>query len=153
MLSYYFTLCRLCIFFMLFCPSVLTTFGVPSICNLKLQKFSFFYIQLLCTSLYPKVCGWFSFHLSVSPFVCGYILMLISSFHSAQNQRFCSKVVFEFILWWSFNLLYTGNPLNGYFANRENPDEMQHNAAFHQCLHCLQRLKQPSGIDIHHAVI
>ena len=27
--------------------------------------------------------------------------------------------------------------LNRYFANREDPDEMQHNAAFHQGLHCL----------------
>ena len=26
------------------------------------------------------------------------------------------------------------------FANSEDPDEMQHNAAFHQGLHCLQRL-------------
>ena len=25
------------------------------------------------------------------------------------------------------------------FANSEDPDEMQHNAAFHQGLHCLQR--------------
>ena len=28
-------------------------------------------------------------------------------------------------------------PLNGYFANSEDPDEMQHNAAFHKGLHCL----------------
>ena len=35
-------------------------------------------------------------------------------------------------------------------ANREDPDEMQHNAAFHQGLHCLLRLKQPSGTKIHH---
>ena len=32
----------------------------------------------------------------------------------------------------------------------ENPDEMQHNAAFYQGLHCLLRLKQPSGTEIHH---
>ena len=36
-------------------------------------------------------------------------------------------------------------------ANSEDPDEMQHNAAFHQGLHCfklkttLLRLQQPSG--------
>ena len=35
-------------------------------------------------------------------------------------------------------------------ANSEDPDEMQHNAAFHQGLHCLQRLKQSSGTEIHH---
>ena len=28
------------------------------------------------------------------------------------------------------------------FANSENLDEMQHNAAFHQGLHCLLRLKK-----------
>ena len=31
----------------------------------------------------------------------------------------------------------------------EDPDEMQHNAAFHQGLHCLLRLKQPSGREIY----
>ena len=31
-------------------------------------------------------------------------------------------------------------------ANNEDPDEMQHNAAFHLGLHCLLRLKQTSGI-------
>ena len=29
--------------------------------------------------------------------------------------------------------------------NSEDLDEMQRNAAFHQGLHCLLRLKQPSG--------
>ena len=38
----------------------------------------------------------------------------------------------------------------GTLANSEDPDEMQHNAAFHQGLHCLLRLKQPSGTKIHH---
>ena len=33
----------------------------------------------------------------------------------------------------------------GPLANSEDPDEMQHNAAFHQGLQCLLRLKQPSG--------
>ena len=32
----------------------------------------------------------------------------------------------------------------------EDPDEMQLNAAFHQGLHFLLRLKQPSGTEIHH---
>ena len=35
-------------------------------------------------------------------------------------------------------------------ANSVDPDEMQHYAAFHQGLHCLLRLKQPSGTEIHH---
>ena len=35
-------------------------------------------------------------------------------------------------------------------ANSEDPDEMQHHAAFHQVLHCLLRLKQASGTEKHH---
>ena len=38
----------------------------------------------------------------------------------------------------------------GILANSEDPDEMQHNAAFHQGLHCLLKLKQTSGTEIHH---
>ena len=38
----------------------------------------------------------------------------------------------------------------GILANSEDPDEMQHNAAFHQGLHCLLRLKQHSETKIHH---
>ena len=38
----------------------------------------------------------------------------------------------------------------GTFANSKDPDEMQHNAAFHQGRHCLLRLKQPSGTEIPH---
>ena len=34
-------------------------------------------------------------------------------------------------------------------VNSEDPDEMQHNAAFHQGLHCLQRLKKSSGIELY----
>ena len=32
-------------------------------------------------------------------------------------------------------------------ANIEDQNEMQHNAAFHRGLHCLLRLKQPSGTE------
>ena len=38
----------------------------------------------------------------------------------------------------------------GTLANSEDPDELQHNSAFDQCLHCLLRLKQSSGTEIHH---
>ena len=43
-------------------------------------------------------------------------------------------------------------PLKGTLANSEDPDEMQHNAAFHQDLHCLQIhvVKKTSGTEIHH---
>ena len=37
----------------------------------------------------------------------------------------------------------------GTLANNEDPDEMQHEGTFHQGLHCLLRLKQPSGTEIH----
>ena len=43
-----------------------------------------------------------------------------------------------------FNPLYTGNPVMGILAESEDLDEMQHNVAFHQGLHYLLRLKQPS---------
>ena len=38
----------------------------------------------------------------------------------------------------------------GTLANSEDPDEMQHNAELHQGMHCLLRLKQSSGTEIHH---
>ena len=37
----------------------------------------------------------------------------------------------------------------GTLTNSEDPDEMQH-TAFHQGLHRLLGLKQPSGTEIHH---
>ena len=35
-------------------------------------------------------------------------------------------------------------------VHSEDPDEMQHDAAFHQGLHCLLRLKQHSVTEIYH---
>ena len=35
-------------------------------------------------------------------------------------------------------------------SNSKDADEMQHYAAFYLSLHCLLRLKQQSGIEIHH---
>ena len=40
------------------------------------------------------------------------------------------------LVWW-VNPLETGNPLTSILANGEDPDEMPHNAVFHQGLHCL----------------
>ena len=37
----------------------------------------------------------------------------------------------------------------GTLANSENPDEIQHYAAFYQSLHCLLVLKQSPGTEIH----
>ena len=41
----------------------------------------------------------------------------------------------------SFHPLYTSDSLLHTSANSENPDEMPHNAAFHQGQHCLLRQK------------
>ena len=38
----------------------------------------------------------------------------------------------------------------GTLANSEDPDEVQHNAAFHQGLHCLIRLNPLSGTEMDH---
>ena len=37
----------------------------------------------------------------------------------------------------------------GTLANSEDPDEMHNFVAFQQGLHCLLRLKQPTGTEIH----
>ena len=41
----------------------------------------------------------------------------------------------------------------GISANSEDPDEMQHNAAFHQGLHCLLRFNRSSGIKLYHIIL
>ena len=38
----------------------------------------------------------------------------------------------------------------GTLVNSEDSYEMQHNAAFHQGLHCLLRFKNPSRTEKHH---
>ena len=38
----------------------------------------------------------------------------------------------------------------GTLTNSEDPLEMQHNAAFHQALYYIIRLKQPLAIEMHH---
>ena len=60
---------------------------------------------------------------------------------------FCSVCLFKDVL---FNPLYTGNPETGSLANSEDPDEMQHKAAFYQGLSCFLLLIQPTGREIHH---
>ena len=42
-------------------------------------------------------------------------------------------------VWLLINPLKTRNPKMGTLANSEDPDEMLHDAAFHQGLHCLLR--------------
>ena len=39
----------------------------------------------------------------------------------------------------------------GTLANSEDPDEIPHNAAFHQGLHCLIRHNQSSEIEMHYS--
>ena len=48
------------------------------------------------------------------------------------------------------NPLYSGNPLTGTLTNSEDPDVMQHNAAFHLSQHCLLLLKESLGTEINH---
>ena len=49
---------------------------------------------------------------------------------------------YQIPIYGDFNPLYTGNPLTSTLANSEDPDEMQHYAAFHQDSHCLLRQKR-----------
>ena len=37
-------------------------------------------------------------------------------------------------------------------VNSKDPDEMQHDASFYQCMYCLLRLKHLSGTEIHHCL-
>ena len=50
--------------------------------------------------------------------------------NNPENFHTCIYVVIlkPFVYW---------KPLNGYFTNSVDPDEMHHYAAFHQGLHCL----------------
>ena len=45
--------------------------------------------------------------------------------------------------------LWTGNPKTGTLANSEDPDEMTHNAAFHQGLHWMGRQNLPSEKELY----
>ena len=47
------------------------------------------------------------------------------------------------------NTMYTRNNIR-FLANSEDPDKMEHNAAFHLGPHKLLRLKQHPGTKIHH---
>ena len=50
-------------------------------------------------------------------------------------------ITFTLSIWASelFNPFYSGYLHTDTLANSEDPDEMPHNVAFHQGLHCLQR--------------
>ena len=52
-----------------------------------------------------------------------------------------------------FNALLTRNPLTGTLANSEDPDEMPHDVAFHQGLHCLLRHNRSSEEEIQYFVL
>ena len=62
--------------------------------------------------------------------------ILVSSYH------FINAKIFE------LTLLYSGNPYWDALTNNEDPDEMPHDAAFHQNQHCLLRLNQSSEKEI-----
>ena len=46
------------------------------------------------------------------------------------------------------NLFWIRNPITGTLTNSEDPDEMPHNAAFHQDPHCLLRHNRSSEKEI-----
>ena len=78
-------------------------------------------------------------------------------YHQSVKQ-FGSRSSLTFCQAWSGSKLFAkvyqlttlgGKELAGTLADSEDPDEMQHNAAFHRGLRCLLRLKQPSGTEIH----
>ena len=54
------------------------------------------------------------------------------------NDKIAQIYLLEIVSSNSIKPYVFGKPLNGSFTNSEDPDEMQHNAAFHQDLHCLQ---------------
>ena len=55
----------------------------------------------------------------------------------AQKQHLTDQPVYPRSLKLHLNPLYSGSSIMGTFANSEDSDEMQHNGAFHQGLHCL----------------
>ena len=68
-----------------------------------------------------------------------------SSLCQAELVNKYTFTISNFIVWqkvdymYQLNPLYSGNPKRIHFANSEDPDEMQQNAAFHYGLHRLQR--------------
>ena len=60
-------------------------------------------------------------------------------------MRACNSDSLAINVTFSFIPLRTGIPYTGTFANSEDPDEMLHNAAFHQGLLCLLRQDQFFG--------
>ena len=53
------------------------------------------------------------------------------------STKNCGKIKIRVITEKENFSIYINPSLTGNFANSEDTDEMQHNAAFHQCLHCL----------------
>ena len=78
-------------------------------------------------------------YLNVGDYICLYSVETEGYAYSLQS-RYYSFWLFKNI----FNHLYTNKNLNRYFTNSEDPDEMSHNAAFHQGLHCLLKQKRYS---------
>ena len=58
----------------------------------------------------------------------------VASKKPVEQDPHCSLL---YLCVYMFNPMYSGNPYTSNFAKSEDPDEMQHNAAFHQGLHSL----------------
>ena len=65
-------------------------------------------------------------------FDCINILLVLLDFSNQGGKKIITA---------TFKSLYTSDSLMHIFANGEDPDELQHNAAFYQGLHCLIRQK------------
>ena len=75
--------------------------------------------------MYQRGCGPYSFFPNSDP------KSTMTYFTSRSNDSLCVQNGKR------LNPLYTGNPITAMFTNSEDPDEVQHNDAFHQGLHCL----------------
>ena len=94
---------------------------VPILCNIVHTK----YFKLLCI---------------IVSIMCNIILTFLCQLFADLIKIMCSISL--------TSTLKTRNPQMGTFANSEDPDEMQHNAAFHKGLHCLLRQNQSSDKEI-----
>ena len=73
-------------------------------------------------------------YLNVGDYICLYSVETEGYAYSLQSRYYC---------FWYSNVVYEKN-LNRYFTNSEYPNEMPHDAAFHQGIHCLLRQKRYS---------
>ena len=134
------------------------------IARLKFGNISCWIIQLIwiLAAVQGEWCLWTGLKINILPqlitldlmaHLSGMIMGELLVFHSLAQEltsiHHC-QTMSNFIK--SLKPFYAGCRKKGTLATVGDTDEMQHYAAFHQGLHCLLRLKQPSGTEIHHNV-